>query len=182
MKLIARSPLLTSLLAFLLIGLTCGTASGVNAATATVALLPGKLAVTDAPATLTYAATTTTNDTRTYATAFSVSVTDATGSLAGWHIQAALGPLLSAAGTTAVARTSMITGASVSTLTGRAPASTLAYPRPFHNEGETIFSAANRSGMGKSSVTFGAEMSIPTEIADSDQYTATLIMTIASGP
>lgn len=182
MKVVGRSPLLTSLLAFLLIGFTCGTASGVNAATATVALLPGKLAVTDAPATLTYMATTTADDTRIYDSAFRISVTDATGSRAGWHIQAALGPLVNAVGTTAVARTSMITGASVSTLTGRDPASTLTYPRPFYSEGETIFSAANHSGMGKSSVSFGAEMSIPIEIADSDQYTAALAVTIVAGP
>lgn len=181
MKLIARSRLLISFFAFL-ISLTCCTAGDVRAATAMVSLLPGNLAVTDAPTAVTYIPTTTIDDARVYDATFSISITDATGSRAGWHVQAALGPLLSATGMAALARTSVITGATSGTLTGRAPASALTYPRPFHPEGETIFSAASRSGMGKSFVTFDAEVSLPMQVADSDQYTAALTVTVTAGP
>ncbi len=178
MKLIGRSALLICLL----IGLIFGIASGVGAATATVTLLPGKLAITDTPALLLYTGATATDEARTYTTTFSVSITDATGSRAGWHIQAALGPFLSATGTSAFASTATITGASVITQTGRAPSSTLAYPRPFHADSDTIFSAAAGSGIGKSLVTFATELSIPADSADSDQYRAALAVTILSGP
>ena len=63
MKMIGRSALFSRFrLSFALFG----TADAVNAATATVTLLPGKLTITDAPAVLNYASTTATDDVRTY--------------------------------------------------------------------------------------------------------------------
>ena len=178
MKMIGRS----ALFALSVIVCVVGTADAVNGATATVTLLPGKLTITDAPAVLNFASTTATDDVRTYLATFSISVTDATGSLAGWHIQAALGPFLGTTGTSALASTSVITGANVTTQSGRAPNNTLIYPRPFRTDGDTIFSAAPRSGMGRSSVAFATQVSFPTMIADSEQYTTALDVTVISGP
>ncbi|MDQ6604448.1 MAG: hypothetical protein M3Z19_17125, partial [Chloroflexota bacterium] len=62
MKVIGRS----TLLACLIIGWAFGIPSGARAATVTVTLLPGKLAITDAPTALIYTPTTPTNETRAY--------------------------------------------------------------------------------------------------------------------
>ena len=178
MKLIGRSALLVCLL----IGCAFGIASGARAATATVTLLPGKFAITDAPATLDYTAAPAVDETRAYTTTFSISVTDATGSRAGWHLQAALGPLVSSTGAFAFVGASTITGATITTQTGRAPLGTLAYPRPFRADGDTLFSSAAGSGMGKSSLAFTTEVRVPADSLGGDQCSAALTVSILSGP
>ena len=178
MKLIGRSVFLV----FLLIGCAFGIASGVRAATASVTLLPGKLFITDAATTLIYTAAPSADETRAYTATFSISVTDATGSRAGWRIQAALGPVLNDTGASAFISASTITGATITTQTGRAPLGTLAYPRPFRTDGDTLFSAAAGSGMGKSSLAFTTELRVPAENLTSDQYSAALTVSILSGP
>jgi len=178
MKLIGRS----TLLACLLIGYALGVASGVRAATATVALLPGSLVITDAPTTLNYTAATTADETRAYTTTFTISVTDATGSRAGWHIQAALGPLMGDTGAFAFVGASTITGESITTQTGRTPLGILAYPRTLRADGDTLFSAAAGSGMGRASLAFTAGLRVPADSIASDQCSAALTVSILSGP
>lgn len=153
-----------------------------RAATVDVTLLPGPLAITDAPVALTYLPTATDDDTRTFAANFTLGVVDATGSRAGWHIAANLGPVLDRSGFAVPAWASAVDNASVRAATGRAPASTLAYPRPFDGDGDTIFSAAAGTGAGRSSLTFDTELSMPIEGAESDQYTAMLTVSVVSGP
>jgi len=97
----------------------------VSAATVTVALLPGPLAITDAPATLVYTPATATDTTQTFDATFTLSITDATGKRAGWHIDAVLGPLTMSDGTPVSTHTSAIARTRAIGLTGIAPLDTL---------------------------------------------------------
>jgi hypothetical protein len=153
---------------------------GAASATATAVLQPGRLTISDAPAILSYT-TSTTDDSRVLDATFGLHVTDATGSRAGWHIQANLGLLTSATGTPVAAFNHSIVDADVVTETGRAPVNQLSYPRSFRPQGDTIFSAAAGTGAGKSSLTFSTTASIPAQ-ADGGSYTATLTVTIVAGP
>jgi hypothetical protein len=168
--------------AALFVALLCWTSSAVGAAnaTATAVLQPGRLTISNAPAILSYA-TSTTDTTRVLDATFGLHVTDATGSRAGWHIQASLGLLTSASGAPVAAFDHTIVNADVATETGRAPVSQLSYPRSFRPQGDTIFSAAAGSGAGKSSLTFSTQASIPAQ-ANSDSYVAALTVTIVAGP
>lgn len=169
------------LLASVMIGLALFSGQAVGAATVTAVLEPGRLTITDAPIALTYSSATTADRLRTLDATFGLGVTDASGRRAGWHIQAALGPLTRADGTPVPVRSSTVTEARVTALTGRTPISTLSYPRAFRTSGDTIFSAAAGSGVGKSALTFGAELVVP-DTADDAPLTATLMVTIAAGP
>ncbi len=157
-------------------------ASAVSAATVTVTLLPGPLAITDSPATLVYIPVTATDTAQTFDANFTLAITDATGKKAGWHIDAALGPLTMSDGTPVSIRASVITHAHVTGLTGVAPFGVLAYPRPFHADGDTIFIAAERSGVGKSSLTFDTEIAVPADLAITAPLTTTLTVTIVASP
>jgi hypothetical protein len=170
---------ISSLLAALLF--IAGVPIGARAATASVTLLPGPLAITDAPATLTYLPVTAPDDTQTFAATFTLGVVDATGSHAGWHIAANLGPVLDRFGSAVPVRASVVDDASVRTAAGRAPVSTLAYPLPFRG-GDAIFRAAVRTGAGRASLSFDTELSFPTGIVENNQYTATLTVSVLSGP
>lgn len=97
----------------------------VSAATVTVALLPGPLAITDMPSILVYTPTTVTDTAQTFDATFTLGVTDATGKRAGWHIDAVLGPLTMSDGTPVSTHTSAIARTRAIRLTGIAPLDTL---------------------------------------------------------
>lgn len=162
--------------------LTLGSSSVVHAATVSVTLLPGKLIIDSAPTVLTYIALPSADDTRTFVGGFSIAITDATGSRAGWHVQAALGPAIGPDGAPVPVQTATITTADVTPNTGRVPVSTLAYPRALRTDGETIFSAAAGSGAGKSSLTFNATLSVPASATRMETISTPLDVTIISGP
>jgi len=170
------------LLATLAIGLTFFFASAVSAATVSAVLQSGRLTITDAPVALTYSSITTADNLRLLDATFSLGVTDATGKKAGWHIQAALGTLTHTDGSAVSVRSSAVTQAHVTTLTGLAPNSVLSYPHTFRANGDTIFSAAAGSGVGKSSLTFDTELAVSEDTADTAPLTTTLTVTIAAGP
>ncbi len=149
--------------------------------TATAVLRPGRLMISNTPSILSYTMTTTNDNTRVLDATFGLHVTDATGSRAGWHIQASLGLLTDESGASVVAFDHTIVNADVTTETGRTPVSQLSYPRSFRPQGDTIFSAAAGSGMGKSTLIFSTEASIPAQ-ADSGSYVAALTVTITAGP
>src|SRR4051794_37338435 len=170
------------ILASCIIAIALFSAQAVGAATVSAVLEPGRLTITDAPVALTYASATTADNLRLLDATFGLGVTDATGKKAGWHIQARLGALTRADGSVVPIRSSAVTEAHISTLTGRAPASVLAYPHAFLTNGDTIFSAAAGSGMGKSSLTFGTELAVPADAADAAPLTTTLTVTVTAGP
>ncbi len=157
-------------------------APAVSAATVTVTLLPGPLAITDAPPTLIYAPATATDTAQTLDATFILAITDATGNKAGWHIDAVLGPLTTSDGVLVSPLTSTITRARVIGLTGIAPVGMLAYPRPFRTDSNTIFSADERSGVGKSSLAFDTEIAVPTDVAITTPLATSLTVTIITGP
>jgi hypothetical protein len=177
-----RAPLRHVLIAALVAVLLCSATDVVGAAGATVTavLQPGRLSISDAPAILSYTAATGGTDGAIDAT-FGVRVTDATGSRAGWHIQASLGSLISASGVPTASFDHTIADADVVTETGRAPVSQLSYPRTFDPQGDTIFSAAAGSGAGRAAITFTAAARVPAQAA-SGTYTAALTITIVAGP
>lgn len=179
MKWDRRTVILVALSAAFSLGTVC---QHVDAATASVTLLPGKLAITGSPAAANYAIASTNETTRTYTGNFDVAIVDATGARAGWRIQATISPLINDSGTVVPVRSSAITAASAVAVTGRAPVSTLSYPRSFRLDGDTIFSAAPLSGVGRSVVAFTTELVIPTENAEMDQYAPALTLSISAGP
>jgi hypothetical protein len=165
-----------------IIGLVVFSAQAVGATAVTAVLESGRLTITDAPVALTYSSATTADNMRMLDATFSLGVTDATGKRAGWHIQAMLGPLTHTDGTLVPVHSSTVTEARVTTLTGSAPTNMLSYPHAFRANGDTIFSAAAGSGMGKSSLTFGTELAVAADATVSDPLTATLTVTIAASP
>ena len=157
-------------------------APAVSAATVTVTLLPGPLAITDAPSTLVYTPAMATNTAQTFDASFTLAVTDATGRKAGWHIDAALRPLMMSDGTSVPPFTSAITRTRVTGLTGIAPFGMLVYPRPFRADSDTIFSADKGSGAGKSSLAFDTEITVPADATNAAPLSTTLSVTIAASP
>ncbi|MDQ2785187.1 MAG: hypothetical protein M3Y58_09330 [Chloroflexota bacterium] len=178
MTVVRRAPLL----ALSLIGLTIWATIPAGAATATAVLLPGQLTITDAPATVDFIPSSATDDTQRFAAQFAIGVTDATGSKAGWNIKANFITPAGADGIALPVRQSTITSANVTPDTGTAPISLFTYPRPFQTTGDTIFSAAPASGMGKSRLTFGADIVLPAAVSGDPLFTTTLVVTVASGP
>ncbi len=181
MKGIQRQSLIIFLSLLLL--LTLLSMQAVSAATVSAILLPGPLTITNAPVALIYSSTTNATDTLTaYNASVVLGVTDATGKKMGWHIQAIIGPLTRADGSTVAVRSSTVANARVAPQTGIAPQNALSYPRTVPPDGDTIFSAATGTGVGKSSLTFDTEVTVPIEIADTTSLTATLTMTVTAGP
>ncbi len=173
-----RSPLL----AVALTGLILWASAPVDAATATAVLLPGPLTITSAPATVGFVASARSDDTQTFTTQFGIGVTDATGSTGGWNIRAKLITVARETGLPLPVRQSSITSADVMPESGTAPTSLLTYPRPLETTGDTIFSAARASGMGKSWLIFDAELDMPADSMGSTPFTTALVVTIISGP
>src|SRR4051794_19581907 len=91
----------------------------VGASTATATLGAGSLTITAAPANFSYAGTLT-GDVLTLSSSFALSVNDATGSKAGWNLQASVG-VLTAGTDTIPASAHTIQGVAVSGTTGTAP-------------------------------------------------------------
>jgi hypothetical protein len=170
------------LLAPFIIGLALFSSQAVGATAVSAVLESGRLTITNAPVALTYSSAATADNLRLLDATFGLGVTDATGTKAGWHIQAMLGPLTHTDGTPVPIHSSTVTEARVTTLTGAAPASMLSYPHAFRADGDTIFSAAAGSGMGKSSRTFGTEIAVAADTATSDPLITTLTVTIAASP
>jgi hypothetical protein len=177
MKWTHKLPLLASF-----IGLVFLSSQAVGATAVGATLESGRLTITDAPVALTYSSATTADNLRLLDATFGLGVTDATGKGAGWHIQAMLGPLTQIDGTPVPIYSSTVTEARVATLTGAAPASVLSYPHTFRANGDTIFSAAAGSGMGKSALTFGTEIAVAADAATSNPLTATMTVTITASP
>src|ERR1041384_1992171 len=73
-------------------------ALSVGAASSSATLTAGALSITTPPANFSYAGTLT-GDVLTLASSFAVSVNDATGSKAGWNLQATIGTLTSGSDT-----------------------------------------------------------------------------------
>lgn len=147
-----------------------------SAATVSVTLRPGPLAIIEAPAALTFVAGA---DASLVAVA-TIRVVDTTGSKAGWRIVAGIGPLVGSDGTDITDAEATIPGVNSTPQTGRPPTSTLVYPRALHAATETIFSAAPGSGMGKSALGVTASVA-DARLTPGVIYTAALVVAIISG-
>lgn len=171
-----------SFVAACLAGLAFFSPPAASAATVVTVLESGRLTITDASVALTGSSAMTADNLRLLNATFSLSVTDTTGTKAGWHIQATLGPLTGADGPPVPIHSATITEAHVATLTGRPPTSLLPYPRALRAGGDTIFSAAGGSGMGKSSLAFAVAIVVAADAADGAPLIGSAAMTIAAGP
>lgn len=154
--------------------------SSVSAATSTATLTAGTLSITAAPANFSYPSTALTGNVITLTSNFAVGVNDATGSKAGWNLQATIGVLTNAASDTIPAANHTITGVTISGVTGTAPTNGIANG-PIPTTAAKIFNAAANTGKGQSTETFATQLSVPADAA-AGTYTATLTVTIVSGP
>jgi hypothetical protein len=64
---------------------------------------------------------------------------------------------------------------------GTGPTNGITYPLAIPTTAASIFNAAAKSGMGQSTETFATQLVVPADAA-AGVYTATLTITIASGP
>jgi hypothetical protein len=151
----------------------------VGAASSTATLTGGSLTITAPPANFSYSGTLT-GDVLNLTSSFAVGVNDATGSKAGWNLQATVGTLTNAANDTIPAANHTITGVTVSGVTGTAPSNGIA-TGPIPTTAGKIFNAALNTGKGKSTMTFATQLAVPADAA-AGSYTATLTVTIVSGP
>ncbi len=156
--------------------------AGASTVTASIALLPGQLTLTEAPSSLTYTTSPRSDDVQTFVSHFTVSVTDATGSRAGWHLQASFGHVTDSVGFVLPVYFATIVNATIVSSTGRPPANTLTYPRPVYSENDTLFITAGGTGAGKSSLMFTTEINVPASATTSGECTAALVVSILSGP
>jgi len=153
--------------------------STVGAATATATLGAGSLSITAAPANLSYSGTLT-GDVLNLTSSFAVGVTDATGSKAGWNLQAQIGTLTTVGSDTIPAANHTITGVAVSGVKGTAPTNTIALGAIPTTSGK-IYDATALTGMGQSTMTFATKLQVPADAA-AGTYSATMTVTIVSGP
>ncbi len=155
-------------------------ASGVGAATSTATLTAGTLSITAAPANFSYPSTALTGSVINLTSSFAVSVNDATGSKAGWNLQATIGALTNAASDTIPAANHTITGVTISGVTGTGPTNGIALG-PIPTTAAKIFNAAANTGKGQSTETFATQLAVPADAAIGT-YTAALTVTVVSGP
>lgn len=155
-------------------------ASAVGAASSTATLTAGSLSITAAPANFTYPSTALTGDIINLTSSFAVGVDDATGSKAGWKLQGVIGVLTNAGSDTIPAVGHTISGVAISGVTGTAPTNIIANGQ-IPTTAASIFNAAANTGKGKSTETFSTALAIPADTAIGT-YTATLTVTIVSGP
>jgi hypothetical protein len=153
--------------------------STVGASTATATLGAGSLSITAAPANFSYSGTLT-GDVLNLTSAFAVGVTDATGSKAGWNLQAQIGTLTTAGNDMIPAANHTITGVTVSGVKGTAPTSNVALGAIPTTSGK-VYNAAATTGMGQSTMTFATKLQVPADAA-AGTYSATMTVTIVSGP
>jgi hypothetical protein len=163
------------MIAALLIGI-----SAVCASTATATLGAGSLTITAAPANFSYSGTLT-GDLLNLSSSFAVGVNDATGSKAGWNLQATVGVLTTAGSDTIPASAHTIQSVAVSGTTGIAPVNSISYPMAIPTSAGKIFNSAATKGMGKSTETFTTQLAVPADAA-AGTYSATLTVTIVAGP
>jgi hypothetical protein len=111
---------------------------------------------------------------------FSVTITDTTGSGAGWHVLAKINPL-SSGSYTIPAASHTIEKVTISGVTGIAPQNSLIYPMIIPTVPGNIFSAESGTGMEQSTLTFNTQLIIPPEIP-TGIYQLVLDVTIVAGP
>ncbi len=162
------------MIAALLIGI-----AAVGASSATATLGAGSLSIPAAPANFSYTGTLT-GDILNLSSSFAVGVNDATGSKAGWNLQATVG-VLTAGTDTIPASAHTIQSAAISGTTGTAPVNGISYPMAIPTSAAKIFSSATTKGMGKSTETFTTQLAVPADAA-AGSYSATLTVTIVAGP
>ncbi len=162
------------MIATLLIGI-----STVGAATATATLGAGSLSITAAPANFSYSGTLT-GDIINLTSSFAVGVTDATGSKAGWNLQAQIGTLTTTGNDTIPAANHTITGVTVTGVKGTAPTNNIALGAIPTTSGK-IYNATATTGMGQATMNFATKLQVPADAA-AGTYSATMTVTIVSGP
>ena len=140
----------------------------------------GTLSITAAPANFSYSATLS-GDPLTLSSSFAVSVNDSRGSGAGWNLQATIGVLTDAASDTIPAGNHTIQSVAVTGVTGTAPTNGIGYPLAIPTASGKIVNAALNTGTGQATMTFSTRLVVPADAAVGT-YTATLTVTIASGP
>jgi WxL domain surface cell wall-binding len=150
----------------------------VGAASATATFTAGSLSITAPPANFSYSGTLT-GDVLNLNSSFAVGVTDATGSKAGWNLQASIGVLTKVTDTIPAANHT-ITGVTVSGVKGTAPTNNIALGA-IPTTTAKIYNAAANTGMGQSTMTFATQLAVPADAA-AGSYSATLTVTIVSGP
>jgi len=165
-------------LGLFLVGTLIVGASSVGAATSTATLTGGTLSITAAASDFTYSGTLT-GAAQNLSSSFALSVKDATGSKAGWNLQAAIG-VLTAGTDTIVATNHTITGVTISAVVGTGPTNAIAVGQ-IPTTAAKIFNAAINTGKGTSTETFATQLTVPADAA-AGTYTATLTVTLVSGP
>ncbi len=163
----------------LLVGTLLVAVPAVGAASSTASLTAGTLSITTPPANFSYSGTLT-GDVLNLSSSFAVSVNDATGSKAGWNLQATIGTLTSGTDTIPAANHT-IQSVATSGVTGTAPVNAITYPMALPTSGGKIFNSAAAKGMGKSTETFTTQLVVPADAA-AGSYSTTLTVTIVSGP
>ncbi len=167
-------------LALFMVGSLLVAGSAVSAATSTATLTAGTLSITAAPANFSYPSTVLTGSIINLTTSIATSDTDATGSKAGWNLQGAITVLTDAGADTIAATGHTISGVTISGTTGTAPTNSIALGQ-IPTTAAKIFNAAANTGKGQSTETFATALGVPADTA-AGTYTATLTVTIVSGP
>ncbi len=170
----------TGFLALFMVGSLLVAGSAVSAATSTATLTAGTLSITAAPANFSYPSTVLTGSTINLTSSFAASVTDATGSKAGWNLQGVITVLTDTGSDTIAATNQTISGVTISGVTGTAPTNSIAAGQ-IPTTAAKIFNAAANTGKGQSTETFATALAVPADTA-AGTYTATLTVTIVSGP
>jgi hypothetical protein len=168
-----------SLFGFVMIAALLIGVSMVGAATATATLGSGSLSITAAPANFSYSGTLT-GDVLNLTSSFAVGVTDATGSKAGWNLQAQIGTLTTVGNDTIPAANHTITGVTASAVKGTGPTNNVA-PGTIPATSGKIYNATANTGMGQSTMTFATKLQVPADAA-AGTYSTTMTVTIVSGP
>jgi hypothetical protein len=153
--------------------------TAVGAASASATFTAGSLSISAPPANFSYSGTLT-GDVLNLTSSFAVGVTDATGSKAGWNIQASIGTLTNASNDTIPASAHTITGVTVSGVKGTAPTNSIALGA-IPTTTAKVYNAAANTGMGQSTMTFATKLAVPADAA-AGTYSTTLTVTIVSGP
>lgn len=164
------------LLGALMLGSTLVGAASVNQS---LTLTAGALSISGLPSSFGYSGVLT-GDVLTLTSAFSVTVVDASGTKAGWSIQAQTGPLTTAANDSIPAANHSISGVSISNVTGVGPSNSIVTGSIPTTTGK-IFNAAANTGMGQSTMTFNTQLTVPANAA-AGTYSATMTISIVSGP
>ncbi len=147
----------------------------------TATLTAGTLAITSTSPTFAYVGTLT-GAAQNLTSSFAVAVTDATGSAAGWKLTASITTLTAAVGGYTLADSShTITGVTQTAVVGTAPTNNITYPMQIPTITASIFNAATATGLGSVIETFATNLALPSTVR-AGTYTATLTVTIVSGP